>query len=624
LIYDRKIKRSLQPYSYTTPTWRFFLRLLFAATMFVLIPHASNAAFNEQVATDAVALSLANTCTADPPGIMSIHYNPAGLSLLPEGKTFGNSLVFASIVRTGRFNADEDWPGMMSGQWGPDSSKWPKDYSKETDPNSDHGGPDPLDGSEGTNSANQMYLPFIGPLQVPVMPSPNLGVASRKPDSRLTFAIANYVPYGAGFVHGDEDDPYRFSAKSVYTQHMVYAAPSASLRVSDTLSLGVSVGFAQRALGVEVDLRTPNELVALTRVLGDATKDLEIPVVSEQTLPPPWLGGGLGPYEHVLTLDMEARDDFVPSFNLGLLWRPKDWFSFGICYQSESVAELSGDYTWTYSDQFQRHVDWNGQTEMTLQGAGMLDIPFIPTETQKGTVTATQTFPMRVQTGIMVKPFSRLKLLADLHWANWSVVEEDRFTFDQRIQILRIAKLLGYAYGDNDFVVERNMRDTWHWSAAMEYQATDKLSFRLGYERRPSSLNYDQMDALYFLPDATLYGAGVGLKLPKGVKLNLTLGLLLADKLEVPNNSSTNLNSTDFTKIGNHYAGLDYEQEAAIYMAGFSVEMPLEVQMEHLHHQMEMVKHLFGKLNPFKKDKKESHEEDEIPPHETPTNDVPN
>ncbi|VFQ45071.1 OmpP1/FadL family transporter [Desulfoluna butyratoxydans] len=580
-------------------------------------PPLSRAAFNEQVATDALALSLANTVTADPPGIMSIHYNPAGLSLLPEGKTFGNSLVLARIERTGRFNADPDWPGLMSGQWGPDPEKWPDTYSKETDPNSDHAGPDPLDGTEGTNSANQMYIPFVGPVEVPVMPSPNLGIASRKKNSPLTFGIANYVPYGAGFVHGDEDDPYRYSAKSVYTQHLVYAAPAASLRLSDTLSVGVSVGFAQRAMGVEVDLRTPNELVAMTRVIGDATKDLEIPVVSEQTLPPPWLGGGLGPYEHVLSLQLdELRDDFVPSFNLGLLWRPKDWFSFGICYQSESVAELTGEYTWTYSDQFQRHVEWNGKTEMTMQSAGMLDLPFIPVETQTGTVTATQTLPMRVQTGIMVKPFDRLKILADLHWANWSVVEEDRFTFDQRIQILRIAKLLGYAHGDNDYVVERDMKDTWHWSAAIEYQATDNLAFRLGYERRPTSLNQDQMDALYFLPDATLYGAGVGLKLDKGIKLNLTLGLLLSDELKLANNESTNLNSTDFTKIGNHYAGLHYEQEAAIYMAGFSIEMPLEVQMELLHHQLETVKHLVGKLNPFKKDKKETHEEVEIPSHD--------
>lgn len=618
LICLGKKRRPLPPVAHA-PTWTALAVRICLAVLAIFSPCLCQAAFNEQVATDAVALSLANTVTADPPGIMSIHYNPAGLSLLPDGNTFGNSLVLAHIVRTGRFTADKEWPGLMNGQWGPDPTKWPDGYPTEDDPNSDHGGPDPLAGTEGTNSADQMYIPFIGPLQVPVMPSPNLGIATRKPGSRLTFAIANYVPYGAGFVHGDEDDPYRFSAKSVYTQHMVYAAPSASLKISDTLSVGASVGFAQRALGVEVDLRTPNELVALTRVLGDATKDLEIPVVSEQTLPPPWLGGGLGPYEHVLTLELDARDDFVPSFNLGLLWRPKDWFSFGICYQSESVAELTGDYTWTYSDQFQKHVEWNGKTEMTLQGAGMLDLPFVPTDTQKGTVTAIQTFPMRVQTGVMVKPFSRLKLLADLHWANWSVVEEDRFTFDQRIQILRIAKLLGYPYGDNDFVVKRNMRDTWHWSAALEYQATDTLSFRLGYERRPTSLNQDQIDALYFLPDATLYGAGVGLKLDKGVKLNLTLGLLQADQLNVENNGSTNLNSTDFTKIGNHYSGLDYEQDAAIYMAGFSIEMPLEVQMELIHHQMETVKHLFGKLNPFKKGKKEAHEQNEIPPHDGPT-----
>lgn len=566
------------------------------------------AAFNEQVAVDSRAISLANTVTADPPGLMSAHYNPAGLALLDDGKTFSQGFVVPWIERTGKFKADPDFDGFMSDTWGPNAPFNPDD------PLSAHGGPDPLDGTEGTNNRCRMYVPFYGPVDMLV--GANLGISTRKKDSRWTFAYANYAPYGGGMAHREKDDPMRFGCKSLYLQHLIYAAPTAAYQISDTLALGISVGMGQTAMGIEVDQRTPNELVALSRFIGDATRDLEIPVVSEETLPPPFLGGGLGPYEYNTRLQMDLRDDFTPSINIGLLWKPRSWFSFGICYQSETKADITGDYKFEYSDQFQRQVAWNGLTPMTIENAGMLDLPTNPLEYQSGTVTATQIFPRRVQTGIMVKPMEKLKLLFDLHWANWSAVQEDRFEFDQSIQLFRIAKLLGYTGGNSTMFVDRRMKDTWHWSMGMEYQLTDALCLRAGYEKRPTSARNDLFDALYFLPDMEYYGFGVGLKLPKNITLDIGLGYLCNPSHKVDNNSSTNMNSTDFTTIVyNPYAGLDYEQETYLYLASFGITMPLENQMELLHHQSEMLHHqlemgrhaihaikkIINKINPFHK-----------------------
>ncbi|MCF8025074.1 MAG: outer membrane protein transport protein [Desulfobacteraceae bacterium] len=562
-------------------------------------------AFNEQIAVDTRAISLANTVTADPPGLMSVHYNPAGLSLLGEGKVLSNGVVAPFIKRTGKFTEDEDFEGFLNNTWGPDAP-----YNPE-DPKSAHGGPDPLAGTEGTNNRNRMYIPFYGPVDMLV--GANLGISSRKEDSKWTFAYANYAPYGGGFAHREEGDPMRFGSKSLYLQHLVYAAPTAAYQVSRELSVGISMGLGQTAFGLELDQRTPNELVGLTRIIGDATRDLEIPVVSEQTLPPPFLGGGLGPYEYNTRLQMDMRDDFAPSFNLGLLWRPEDWFSFGIVYQSETEAELTGDYTFAYSKQFQRMVDWNGSTPMTMQTAGMLDLPINSVPYQTGTVTRTQKFPQRVQAGIMVKPVNSLKLLFDVHWADWSVVEEDRFEFDQNIHLFRFAKLMGYTGGNSALVVKRDMKDTWHWSVGMEYQLFDFLSLRAGYEKRPTSARKDLWDALYFVPDMEFYGAGLGVHLPHDVKIDLGFGYLFNKELTIENNESTNMNSTDFTNIVyNPYAGLDYEQETEIYIASFAMTMPLEVQLEMLHHQLEMGKHalhsvgkLINKLNPFAESEKE-------------------
>ncbi|MCP4122856.1 MAG: hypothetical protein GY751_13980, partial [Bacteroidetes bacterium] len=403
------------------------------------------------------------------------------------------------------------------------------------DPESNHGGPDPLAGTEGTNDHPRMYAPVIGPIDA--LTAVNLGISSRKPGSKFTFAYANYAPYGGGMAHREEDNPNRVGSKSLYVQHLVYAAPTVSYQISKTISIGASIGFGQRAMGIEMDLRAPNDLAALTRVVGDATKGLEIPVWSEQNFPPPFLGGGLGPYERAISFQFDARDDYVPNINWGVLWKPKRWFSFGFCYQSETKAELSGNYKFTYSEQFQRQTAWNGSTQVTSEGAGMLDLPMVAVESQEGALTATHILPQRVQTGIMLQPFSWVKLMGDLHWANWSVVKEDRFTFDQRIQLLRLAKMMGYQYQANEFVVERSMKDTWHWSVGMEIKLFDGIYLRGGYEKRPSSLQMPLYDALYFIPDVEYYGTGLGIELDSGITLDFALGYLFNEGLKLNNNS---------------------------------------------------------------------------------------
>ncbi|MDY0131244.1 MAG: outer membrane protein transport protein [Desulforegulaceae bacterium] len=579
-------------------------KLLITIVLVLFLSKETLATFNENPAIDARALGLANACTASPPGHMSAHFNPAGLSKIDEGAMFSNGFGIPIIKRKGSFKENKDFKGFMGDKWGPNAEP------NINDPDSNHGGPDPLRNTKGTNSSTKMYIPFLGPIDF--LAAVSLGLSHRKPDSKWTFAYTNYAPYGGGMTHNDPGDPLRFGCKSLYLQHLIYAAPTLSYKASDQLSLGISVGFGQTAMGISLDQRTPNELVGLTRVIGDATRDLEIPVVSQLTLPAPWLGGGLGPYEHNTSMEMDLRDDFTPSVNLGLLWEPTHWFGFGLSYQSQAKAKLSGKYKFTYSEQWQRQIAWNGSTEYTMTTAGMLDMPYKAVPSQTGRVTATQLFPRRIDMGIKLKPWSKIQITADLHWSNWAALKEDKFTFDQRIQLFRIAKLLGYTGGDNNLIVKREMEDTWHWGVGLEVYPKDWLTLRCGYEFRPASLPKDKIDALYFLPDMTFYAAGFSLHLPKNVTLDFGFGYLFNDSLKVPNNSSTNMNSTDFTKIVyNPYAGLDYEQETYLYIALFGVTMPLSVQMEMLHHQQEMLHHAAGKvkkflkkLNPFKKDKK--------------------
>ncbi len=120
-------------------------------------------------------------------------------------------------------------------------------------------------------------------------------------------------------------------------------APGISYRVNKNLSVGASFGLGLSFMGFETRMRSPNDLVALTGALGEATVGLEIPIISELTLPAPWFGGGLSPYEDIGGLKFFAQDLLNPSYNVGFLWDPYDWLSFGGVYQSEAEADMKGE-----------------------------------------------------------------------------------------------------------------------------------------------------------------------------------------------------------------------------------------------------------------------------------------
>lgn len=551
--------------------------VILAVLLATLLPSLSLASFHEQLAIDTRAISLANNVTASPPGLMSIHYNPAGLSLLGDGDYFSQGLTIPVVKKTSKFEADPDFKGFAG---------W-EDQK------------DPMAGTQGTNTSGRMYIPFLGKLDFLVAPS--IGFSHRDPCSNWTFAIGNYAPFAVGLVHGKENDPARFGGQGVYQQHLIYAAPAVSYRVNKTFSVGASVGLGQTAMGASLDMRAPNDIVAMTRVLGDATKDMEIPLVSELFFRPPWFGGGINPYDRLASAEIKMRDDFSPSYNLGLMWEPLDWFSFGASYQSAIKVHMAGTYRLNYSDDWQKMVNWFGSTPTLLIISGMLGLPNKAVPQQSGNVSQDMEYPQIVNLGVKVKPFKKLSILSDLHWSNWSVIRQDRIVFDQKIQLLQFVKVLGYSGGENVLQVQRNFKDTWNWGVGVEYQLFDWLALRAGYENRKSSTQTALFDLLYALPDLDSYGAGVGIKLKNGMEIDLAAGYLVNTSYKIRNNGSANLNySTDFTKpVYNPYAGLNYEQKTATYMGSFKVTMPLAVMDEMMEHQKEMIHKALKLLNPL-------------------------
>ena len=184
---------------------------------------------------------------------------------------------------------------------------------------------------------------------------------------------------------------------------MIYAGPAVSYKVNNNFSVGASFGAGQTAMGINMDMRSPNEIVNITKVLGDSTQGMANPFF-DLTIPFPLFGGGIGPYDRLGTLSFNIRDDFSPSYNLGALWEPFDWLSFGLCYQSAIKSHLSGKYSFQYSNEWQRMVAWSGSTAMMQIASMMFDLPYQATSEQTGTVTTDVEFPQIINFGIKLKP----------------------------------------------------------------------------------------------------------------------------------------------------------------------------------------------------------------------------
>ena len=542
----------------------------------LLIPVFSMGALLEDIAVSTKALSLANAVTAYPPGLMSIHYNPAGLSHMREGAMFSTTFIGAYLRMKHEFKADPDFEGFLG------------EYNN-----------DPLDGTTAINQGLKIYIPVLDEsMDTSFMPwgaagGPlSNGISYRAPGSRWTFAYAAYMPFGGGFIYED-DSAIRFGGKSVYLQHLLYAAPAVSYRLTSQLSVGLSIGIGQTAMGLETDARAPNDMTALTRLLGDTTKDLNIPFISDLTLPGPWFGGGIHPYEKVGSIKATFRDDFTPSYNIGLLWEPKNWISFGACYRSATKINLQGPFTLKYDQNIQNVIRWLGSTPTTQIMAGMFNLPTRPVTEQKGqAMVQDMEFPQSLNTGIMLRPMKKLRLMFDLHWANWSSMKYNKLVFDQDIQLLQIIFLMGYNKGPRTLIMDRKQKDTWNLGMGVEYQVFDWLALRAGYERRRSSIKKDLYDTMIALPDLDFFGTGLGITHKSGLSIDLAMSYLFHHNYKVPNNTSHNMNSTDFTDvIYNPYAGLDYEQDVDLAAVSANFTMPLFILGELIKWSADMVMH---------------------------------
>lgn len=149
---------------------------------------------------NAQALGLGHAVTADPPGIDSIHYNPAGLVRLT-----GRQAEFK--LATGAFNSILEFSDGYTDTWTERLNQAqegsPADFT--------------FDEARGQTSESKgvaVMLPGQGMTEIPVTLSAMGGASYQPPGSDLTFATNVYAPLMVGF-YREDDDPGRYMGRAL-------------------------------------------------------------------------------------------------------------------------------------------------------------------------------------------------------------------------------------------------------------------------------------------------------------------------------------------------------------------------------------------------------------------------
>ena len=539
---------------------------LASAIAIIGLASTSHAQLGQNLSVDMKALSMGNAVTADPPGINSIHFNPAGLSRIDGLQTDLQGII-------AHFDIGREWTAPEGyGVFG---------YSD--DPlvcNDDEANPSSLctdyKGTvEGDVEYPTLYVPVLKKMVdlgkgMPIA-APTFGVAYRPPGSKVTYATAMYAPMIAGF--GAEDgNPGNYMGQQVALERITYLSPSAAYQVNDELSLGASIGMSYQAVALNTDMRAPNDLVGVLRLIDE---DVCAPFKENGNFVTDLLLFGmcnaeesLGPFDKLAKLELAVEQTLTPSYNLGLLWEPTDDFGLGLVYQSESKMQLKGKFHITNGQGAQ---DLTNALNTSVTGqilSAILGFPSYVPPTESGLATIDLNYPQHFQAGIKYKILPDVQVNVDVGWTDWDEWESLDIQFDRSLSVLQVAKLLSNNITPNSISMPIGFQSSWNWGVGVQYDATDRLQLRLGYEPRTSAIPDDKRNPMVPINNAQLFGMGLTYKFDPDTDIDLTYAHLRS-RDQIPANTSSMANETGVGNIlYNPYAGLDISTNTKVNLAG--------------------------------------------------------
>ena len=132
-----------------------------------------------------------------------------------------------------------------------------------------------------------------------------------------------------------------------------------------------------------------------------------------------------------------------------------------------------------------------------------------------------------------------------------------RIITGKRSKVLRLHHPGPMPEDPSKLTLKRGYKNTITYGLGLQFQATDSLTLRLGYEQRPTSVPNSAMDLIAPLPDLAIKSVGLGYVTRKGLRIDVTASYA-EGSFSVPADGSCNLNCSNFLNaIYNPYGGLD-------------------------------------------------------------------
>ena len=475
------------------------------------------------------ALALGNAVTADPPGIDSIHFNPAGLTRL-KGRLQETKLLIADVSIIGEFRSNEEFDA----------------FQEQT------GIYDPVANTESELSSAAAYLPFYGFTELPVAGGVLGGASVSSKDSNMTFATAVYMPFAMGMVRED-DDPGRHAGRKMAATRLTYFSPSMGLKVTENFSVGVSVGFSYVGIALDLDFRLANTAItSLASGLNDicATNGDTFGEVC---------GEKFNTYSTLIRMEGEFEKPLSLTMNVGFLWDVTPWLTWGLVWQSSASDELEGDLRLTFSDEV-----WS-----VVQALGEFGVE-MDSRTLEYKASQEMLLAQHISTGISVRLLPDIKVNFDVKWTETSIIETNTVTMEEDDEMLALLGTFIEGISANEIVFPAGYEDTWNWGLGVEYDYSDTLALRFGYEPRRSGIPEDKRDFMTPFGDMTLYSVGFSYKTDATSVFDVALGYGKSVQ-DIPTGSSTNGNDNRQDNIiYNPYAGLDVRTELTMVMLEMS------------------------------------------------------
>ena len=527
----------------------------------------AHAQLAQNLSVDLRSLSLGNAVTADPPGVNSIHLNPAGLTKI-------NGLELDVQLMMVNFSVESDItapPGFNVFGYSDDPVVC---NDQENDGESLCSS---FKSAHSTVDGVGLYLPILDQfVKLPPGPvaAPTGGIAYRPPGSKFTFADAFYAPMLAG-LYRDEKDPGAYMGKEVALERITYLSPSVAYKVTDNLSVGLSVGLSYQAVTLNTDFRAPNELIGVFRLLDE---EICAPFKGNSNIVTDLLLFGacnasdsLGPFKKMAALDVSMDQKMSPSYNLGILWEPNDQFAWGAVYQSNAKMRLKGKYKITYENGARALINEGLQSSVTGQILGaILGLPSYMPLKEEGLIAMDLEYPAHFKTGIKYKPIPPLQINFDIGWTDYGQWDAFRFEFDRPLAVLQIARLLVPGTTPTTLSFPLGFQSPWSCGLGIEYSHTSRLKFRLGYEPRKAAIPLNKRNIMAPINDARLVGTGIGYKFDRDTDIDLTL-MQLRSKDDIPAGTSSLSNATGINNVVyNPMAGLDLQTKAVVYIMGIA------------------------------------------------------